>query len=63
MEKTFADAIEMFVVVLVVLSLELERIQEWFIDSSASKHVIRNKGCFKFLNSHSGPISLRSRRR
>jgi hypothetical protein len=63
LEKTFANAIEMFVDVLVVLSLESEKKQKWFIDSSASKHVIRNKGCFKFLNSHNGPISVRSRRR
>jgi len=48
MEKTFANAIETFVDALVVLSLELERRQKWFIDSSASKHVIRNKGCLRF---------------
>jgi hypothetical protein len=46
--------------VLVVLSLESERKQEWFIDFRESKHVIRNKGCLQFLNSHNGPISLRS---
>jgi len=45
------------------LSLGLERKQEWFIDSSASKHVIRNKGCFKFLDCHNGPIFLKSTRR
>jgi hypothetical protein len=60
MEKTLANAIEMFVDALLVLSLELERKQEWFIDSSASKHVIRNEGCFKFLDCHNGPIFLRS---
>ncbi len=60
MEKTLANAIEMFVDAFVVLSRKLERKQEWFIDSSASKHVIRNKGCLKFLNSHNGPISFRS---
>jgi hypothetical protein len=43
MEKTLANAIEMSIDVLVVLSLQLERKQEWFIDFSASKHVIRNK--------------------
>jgi len=30
-----------------------------FIDSRASKHAIRNKGCLKFLDNHNGPISLR----
>jgi hypothetical protein len=63
MEKTLANIIEMFVDVLVVLSLQLKRKQEWFIDSSASKHVTKNKGCFKFLDSHNGPISFRSTRR
>jgi hypothetical protein len=60
MEKTFANAIETFVDALVVLSLESERRQKWFIDSSASKHVIRNKGCLKFLHSHNGPSFFRS---
>ncbi len=63
MEKTLANVIEMFVDGLVVLSLELQRKHKWFIDSNASKHVIRNKGCFKFLNNHSGPISFRSKGR
>ncbi len=63
MEKTLANVIEMSIDALLVLSLELERKQERFIDSSASKHVIRNKGCFKFLDCHNGPIFLRSTRR
>ncbi len=60
MEKTFANAIDTFVDALIVLSLELERKKKWFINSSSSKHVIRNKGCLQFLNNHNGPSSLRS---
>jgi hypothetical protein len=63
MEKTLANVIEMFVDGLVVLSLELQGKHKWFIDSNASKHVIKNKGCLMFLNNHNGPISFRSKGR
>jgi hypothetical protein len=36
---------------------------KWFINSSASKHVIRNMGCFKSLNNHNNPTFLKSTKR
>jgi hypothetical protein len=58
-EKVFGDKVLQEFEDTLVLSVEVDR-HDWFINSSASKHVTINKYCFSFLCKAKGPINIRS---